>query len=231
MSVIEKLIEKGELAREQGKFAVAQAYFDQVIFLAGQKRQWKYAIDAMGHQLIILKHLYNQNRDKNFLELMLSVIVVGLKISRREKLPLSVQAPLILRWGDYYLLQKKYKESLRYYAKAMRVVGIKEKGVYAEYMGFYGHALVMSGKKIGFKYLEKAVRMIKGDKTLRPFHRLSVLCGLHLRTAEAAQTVQDDDLVQDSLNAAKEAATWLDKKYKQPMRLTMYRKVVKELRA
>jgi hypothetical protein len=230
MNALEIMIEKGELAREENKYHLAQAYFDQVIISAGLQKKWKYVVSVIAHRLIIYKHLYSRTEDLNFLEIMFSEIAAGLKISKRERLPKEEQAPLILRWGDYYLLQKKYTQSVRYYSQALKAIGKSNPSKYAEYLGHYGYALSMSGVRKGLEYVESGIRLAEKDDSLRPFHKQTVLCGLYMRYAEAADSLKDKKLVQVTLEKARECALILSKEYKQPKRLAQVKELEKKLK-
>lgn len=214
-----KIIEKGEIAREEENYSLALKCFDEAALQAGKENKWQYVIEIIGHRTIIFIHHYWKTHDPSFLELMLGEIKAGLEIAKKKKISAEIYAPLLLRWGDYYRRQGKAKEAVPYYAKALRAIGNKNKARHAEFLGFYGEALALSGNRDGLRKLQQALSVIEKDKSLRPFHKLTVRCGINLRFVDCYLKHKEIGLANKHLDEAEKDALVLAEKYKQNVRL------------
>lgn len=224
-----KLVEKGEIAREKRNYKTALNAFNEAMLISGKNNQWADFVEVVGHCIVIDKHFWQTTKDKGFLELTRSDVELGLRLCKIKKLPDRYLAVSQLRMGDVLLNEKKFKESVLWYRKAVSSLAKTPKNAgYGEYLTHLGKGLALANKKKeAERVILKALKLIKKDKNVRPFHRLVLKSGA---LAWLALAIKDKDpqrsnrLFKEAYQMCKE----LKARYKMPMRLKQFNMIKKE---
>lgn len=210
------LIKEAEIKREQGDAAIASGLLMTAIFLALGIRDRKLAGEAMGHLLVCCKHGYEASGNPDFAYFGQSLSILGqeaLELARPQR------AVFHLREGDFAAaVDGDYRQAENSYRCALALVGKRDKARYAEYLSHLGFAQTSNGNDLGLIHLREAEKTMRADKKMRPFHRLTVLCGILIRIAQAAKALGKKDLVKPALLEAKKIAAELRDKHGMPLR-------------
>lgn len=229
-SKFKNLITKGEIAREKKDYKTALAALDEAMLISGEQNQWADFVEALGHKIVIDKNFWWTTGDRGFLEQMRKNVELGLEISKMKKLPGRYHAVFQLRMGDVLVDEKKYKESVLWYRKSVKsLTGLPKNAGYGEYLGHLGRGLVLAKEKEAEKVLMTALKLVRQDKKVRPFHRLilesAIISSLALffkkKNPERSQR-----LFKEALAIGRELKT----KYKMPMRLKQLEIMKKEFK-
>lgn len=219
-SKFRNLIRKGEIAREKQDYKTALTCFDEVMLISGKENRWADFAEALGQKIIIDKNFWQMTKDKGFLELMRAEVELGLKISRIKKLPSRYLAVFQLRMGDILRDEKKFKNSVLWFRKALKsLTGTPKNAGYSEYLRHLGAGLVLTGEKNqGKKILFRSLKLLREDKNICRFHRLNLELAIVAWLALAIKK-EDPQKSRELFNRAFSMAKELKDKYKMPMRL------------
>lgn len=226
------LIHDAEIKREQGEPAIAAGMLETAIFLAIGNRDVLLAVEAIGHLVACYLRSYKQTGDKNFFDLGFQTIEMGIGLSLRNKTPGTYLGMLYLRRGDFHLESGEIDSAAADHRKALELVGKRNAARYAEYLGHYGHSLGLMGGgagREGLRVLTDAENIIRKDKKLREFHRLTVLCGILIRKAQTAYPNNRQDLIGASLREAAAIAAELRDRHGFPNRISDVKTAAREL--
>jgi tetratricopeptide (TPR) repeat protein len=215
-----KLIEQGEIAREHEDYSEALRCFDLAIVEAGSVKDWLSVTQALGHKLIIYKHLFQKTRERPFLELMLKDAEAYLNIANKKKLPSEIKKIPLLRIADYDFLTGAYTKAVTVYQSALAHIPKRKVNEIAEYQSHYALALIKANRpELGLDLLRDSLSKIEKAKGMRPSHRLVVKSGIFGRIALASIWMKDGITARQAFEKAMIDALILEKKYKRPMRL------------
>ena len=216
---LDKLIEQGERVREEKKWDEALVIFDRAIIQAANQKMPDKIINVLGHKLIVYKHLFYETENILFLELFKGEVLNGLNIANEQNINDQPRALMLLRLGDYFLLKKNYKQSVVHFKESLDYLDQKQPGLYGEYLGHFGFGQFLSGDETGFETLDKAYTMVEQSQDLRPFHKLIILCGINLRSAQAWAHTGNLEKANQVLVKAENQAQEINDKYHLPLRL------------
>lgn len=230
-SKFKELITKGEIAREKKDYRIALAYFDEAMLISGKDKRWADFAEALGHKVVIDKNFWQTTKDKGFLELMRADIKLGLSISKMKKLPGRYSALFQLRMGDVLLQEKKFKKSVPWFRQALRsLAGTPKNAGYSEYLRHLAEGLILTDKKKEAKrILSRSLRLLRGDRNVRPFHRLNLEVAIIAWLALAIRK-EDSKKSKELFNRAVSMAKELRDRYKMPMRLKQLQMMKKEFK-
>ncbi|HYE22208.1 MAG TPA: hypothetical protein VD998_01315 [Verrucomicrobiae bacterium] len=222
-------LEEGEKAREQEDYALALKSFDQAIIEGVELDDPILILNALAQKLLVYKHMFQKTTNPVYNLLMLGDAQTGLKIAEEKKVTGQPKAVMLLRSGDYFFWKKDYATAQTLYEEAVLNVDQEKKGEYAEYLSHLGICQALNGNKTGLENLNKALTLASEDNTLRPFHKLVIVSGIHMRLAMANKKFGDTDKAIKEYETATTMAEELASVHKMPMRLKQLEIVAKEL--
>lgn len=221
-----QLIRDAELMREQGEPEIAAGMLQTAFFLALKMDDDDLAADSGGHLLVCYKLAEEMTRNTQY-------AVFGVHFAESCMAFLDVPDPVYavfsLRKGDFYTLLDDYSEAEPCYQEAIKLAGRRNKARYAEYLGHLGLCQAINKKEIGLANLMEAEELIRKDKSLREFHRLTVLCGILMRKASAAAALGKKNMVKPALLEAAALAKTLKEQHHMPVRFAQVREATKRL--
>lgn len=221
MQNIDALFERVEEARETGKYAEALSFAEQAVVAAVDQELPSKCVNALGHKLIIYKHLFQKSENQLYNELMYGDIQTGLAICKQYTLTGQPLAVMLTRQGDYFVHKEQYAESVPHYEAAYEQIAEVSKGKFgelAEYLSHLGIARALAGDDRGLQDVEQAFAWIKQDTELRPFHKLTIVSGILFRLAALYGKRGDTLRFNEYFNQAMERARELKDVYNMPMR-------------
>lgn len=218
-SKFKNLITKGEIAREKRDYKTALACFWEAMLISGKQKNWADYVEALGHIIVIDKHFWWETKDQGFLEQMRSHVKLGLEMCKIKHLPKTHLAVFQLRASNIFLEEKNFKRAVLWSHRAVKSLAeISKNAGYAEYLGHWGTALVLAGEERAERVLLRALKLMRQDEDVRPFHRLvlesRILASLSLFYKEK-NPKKSKELFNEALVMSRE----LRDKYKMPMRL------------
>lgn len=215
----EQLIEKGEKERELGNISEALSLFEQAILVAITENRITDVVEALGQKLLVYKHHFQTTQNTMFLEFMRSDIETGMRLVEKHNLDGHPKAVMNLRMGDYYLENKAAKSSVPYYKAAVDALPEVNPGMKAEFISHYGRALVEAGDGSGIDLTKEALVLAEKDETLRPFHRLIILSGIHMRLVVEYMKLDNKAMATEHLNIAEQQSQQLADEHHMVVRL------------
>ncbi len=185
-SEIEKLIEQGEIAREQDDFQTALVSFDNAMIESLKINDYALAVNALGHHLLVYDRLYKQTQNPSFLEMMFMDTQTGLRLAEKNNLHGQPLALMTMRSAEYYLDTKDFVQAEQLFQKAFdeltqdQNVTNEER---AEYLGHLAEAVIYQGDVNRSKSIfMKAHHLLEQHSNkLRDFHKLVIQSGLLMR--------------------------------------------------
>ena len=223
--VYDQLIEQGEIAREKENYSEALTALDKALIIAARDEQWTQLVNALAHKLLTYKHLFQKTGKDSFLELMLGEAQTGLKISEDKKILGQPKAVMLLRIGDYHFLKEEFAKAMSFYEEALENIEKEKKGEHAEYLSHLGLCQAELGKQEGLDNINQALQLALADDQTRPFHKLVILSGIHMRQAVAYNKFKQFEQAKASFEIAKTMAEELALEHKMSMRLKQLEKV------
>jgi tetratricopeptide (TPR) repeat protein len=185
-NTLKKLIEKGEIAREQNDFQTALAAFETVLIESIKVSNYSTAINVLGHRLLVFDKLYKQTGNVAFLELMFMDTQIGIRLAEKNHIHGQPLAVMQMREAEYYLDTKDFSLAEKNYQKAFDelssdpAVTNEEK---AEYLGHLAESVIYQGETDRAELLFKKSHELlqKHSEQLRGFHKLIIQSGLLMR--------------------------------------------------
>ena len=188
-SEFKNLREKGEIAAERGDLDGALAELEKAIIMAIGQKDYKGAINILGHHLHIYKKHFQETGNEAFMELFYMDTQTGLRLAEKYNVEGQPKSVMQLRAGNYFDFTGDAKQAAGQYAMAceeLNKASQEAPETNAEYKGHYALALVKSGDtKQGFKLFGESLNLIESNNTIRPFHHEIIQSGILLRQAEA----------------------------------------------
>ena len=222
-----KLLETGEIAREQEQYTKALNIFNELIVTAGLAKKHIYVFDALIHRSHLYKHLYQKTNDAVFLLLMSNDAQTSYQIAKTKlKNKLDVA---FMDLGNFHYLKEDFEQSSKYYNLAIKHLNNKPKAPYAEFLSHLGISQVLAGRKQGLVLLKKAGALIAQDQSLRPFHKLVVESGNDMRVLLATHKLRTEHNTKLLKTKIASQVNLLAKKYGMPMRQIQYRQLLKTI--
>lgn len=222
MKNIDELFEKIEIARETGNYTDALLLSEQAIIESVEQKLPQKCVNALGHKLVVYKHLFQKTEDSLYNELMYGDIQAGLVICKQYSLKGQPLAVMLIRLGDYYTHKELYSEAVPHYEAAYAEVSKASKGKHgelAEYLSHLGIARVMAGNEEGLKDVKQALAWAEQDTGLRPFHKLTITSGILFRLAAIYGKLGDMVKFNEYFGLAMEQALQLKDEHNMPMRV------------
>ncbi len=183
---LQKLIEKGEMARERDDLETALVSFDKAIIEALKSSNYETAVNVLGHRLLLFDKLYKQTNNPAFLEMMYMDAQTGLRLAEKNNLHGQPLALMQMRTAEYYLDTKDFVQAESGYQKAYDELNrdlhvTKEEK--AEYLGHLAEAVICSGdiQRAEKLFMEACELLEEHSNKLRDFHKLIIQTGLLLR--------------------------------------------------
>ncbi|HVY67544.1 MAG TPA: hypothetical protein VHA30_01440 [Patescibacteria group bacterium] len=225
------VFEKFELASERGQWQEALAIVDRLTVRAALRNDVKLLLNALAHRCHVFKHFWQQSANNLFLDLFRDDIQAGLNIAVRRRVSGQPLAVLQLRLGDYFDYTGDRKRAEQWYRKAIVTLGAAAlPGERGEYQGHYFLALYKNGKVGRARTAaEQAFANVSRDRTLRPWHRLILLSGLHMRRAQGEISTGRRAAAVPDLAAARSLASELKRTYGMGMRMVQLGMLKKQL--
>ena len=222
MENIDDLFKRVEEALETGSYVEALSLAEQAIIASVEQNLPDKCVNALGHKLIVYKHLFQQREDLLYNELMYGDIQTGMAICKQYKLFGQPLAVMLTRLGDYYVHKEQYMESVPHYEAAFMEISEASKGKFgelAEYLSHLGLARVMAGQEQGLKDVEQALALANQDMELRAFHKLIITSGILFRLAAIYGKRGDVVTFNQYFEKAMKEAEELKSEYSMPMRI------------
>jgi hypothetical protein len=185
---LEKLIEIGELSREQDDFETALVHFDRAIIEAIKQSNFPSAINALGHHLLVFDRMYKQTKNIAFLEMMYMDSQAGLRLAEKNNVHGQPLALMQMRTAEYYLQNKDFSQAESKYQLAYdelvsdSTATNEEK---AEYLGHLAESIIYGGDVERAEPLFQQAHQLlaQSSDNIREFHRLIIESGLLMREA------------------------------------------------
>ncbi len=224
----ESLITKGEKYREQEKFAEALSFFDQAIIVAGNSEDYSRVVNTIGHKLLIYKILYENTGKSLYMELFFGETLSGMNLVESQDLTGQPKALMMLRQGDYFTYKNNHAKAVKYFGNAIEILPDDDRAPHAEYIAYYGLSLILNGDKVkGFEKLAEALKFANENTELRDFHKMIILSGMHLRYAQAYNSINEPVKAKESLEKGEKIAKQLHREYRIDTRLHQIEKFKK----
>lgn len=171
------LIERAEIDRERGKTEQALEALESIRSEASAAGDAEMVGLATAHIVLCYKHLYQNTANKLFLSKMET------EIDRALALPIQDQHKAVF-WLRRCDIESERGDFSRAEAFCKRACDLVEKngGAEAEYLGHLAEVKTMIGKFTEAENLfTQAISILNTTRDLRPFHRVTLKCGLLAR--------------------------------------------------
>ncbi len=220
MPTIRELIDQSEKQREQGALSDALASIDNAIALAGEEANYIELLEAIAHKLEIWKSFHAKTQQSVFWELLKGDAEAGLYIAEAYNIQSHPRAVMLLRRGTYDMFRKNYEAAVDWFQKACAALPENEQaGTRAEFLGYLGEAEGNAGRIEGITHLEQALAEVQASSDMRPFHKMVIESGIHLRVAKVLVQMGREEEARAHWQSAKNIAESLVFEHNMPSRL------------
>lgn len=225
MTTIREYIDQSEKLREQGALSDALVSIDNAIAFAGEEANYVELLEAMAHKLEIWKFFHTKTQQAVFWELLKGDAITGLHIAEAYNIHGHPRAVMLLRRGTYDMFHKNYNSAVEWFKKAYSALPASEQtGTRAEFLGHLGEAEGSTGNEEGVAHLEQALAEVKASTDIRPFHKMVIESGIHLRAARVSMVLRRERDARVHWEQAKNISEILSKEHNMPARLAQCHK-------
>lgn len=220
MPTIRELIDQSEKQREQGVLSDALVSIDNAIALAGEEASYIELLEAIAHKLEIWKFFHAKTQQSVFWELLKGDAEAGLYIAETYNIQGHPRAVMLLRRGTYDMFHHNYNGAVEWFEKAHAALPATEQaGTRAEFLGYLGEAEGNAGRIEGITHLEQALAEVQASSDMRPFHKMVIESGIHLRVAKVLVQMGREEEARAHWQSAKNIAESLVFEHNMPSRL------------